>query len=157
MRLPWVFLCSVAAGAAACAVDPELTCGAPCADSSTVADGGSKDGTVGSDASDAATGNDVVTNDVTTNDSGCKGDGGYCQSNSSCCSGACNQNGKCSPSCSSQGSGCSQQTCCIGNYCNGSTCVQCKQDNSTCSQDYECCGGGCQGGSDGGSQHCSGN
>ena len=151
MRVAWFFLCAASSAAAACAVDPGLTCGAPCVDAASVGDTG-VDGTV-ADASDAGTtdtGSDVAANDVTIGDGGCKGDGGFCQSNSTCCSGACNEFGKCAPSCGAQSSGCSQQTCCIGLYCNGSSCAQCKQDNSTCSQDYECCGGSCQSTVDGG-------
>jgi hypothetical protein len=152
MRLGWLCLCFAAASSAfaACAVDGELTCGAPCADASS-SDGGA-DVTVTDSASD--TGGDVAT-DVAV-EGGCKGDGGYCQNASTCCSGACNQNGKCTPSCVALGSGCSGQTCCIGSYCSSPTCVQCKQEGATCAQDYECCGGNsCQNGDAG--MHCVGN
>ena len=144
MRVAWFFLGAVTVAAAACAVDPGLTCGAPCVDGAAGDTGA--DVTV-ADASDGGTTTDTgsdAANDVTIGDGGCKGDGGFCQSNSTCCSGACNEFGKCSPSCGGSGSGCSGQTCCIGLYCAGSSCAQCKQDNSTCSQDYECCNGGCQ-------------
>lgn len=152
MRLRWFFLGAFGALAAACAVDPELTCGAPCADAA-VGDTGA-DGTVASDGgSDAAS--DAI-NDTTGGDGNCKSDGGYCQSNGTCCSGACNEFGKCAPSCGGQSAGCTQQTCCIGLYCTGSSCAQCKQDNSTCSQDYECCGGSCQNSLDAG-MRCTGN
>jgi hypothetical protein len=152
MRLRWVLLgACAAAAAAACATDPELTCGAPCADGA-VADTG-VDVTITDGGTDAA--NDVVTDAASD---ACKGDGGFCGSNNSCCSGACSETNHCVAACDPQGTTCSQQSCCINYYCgDSSTCTQCKQDNTGCSQDYECCGGSCSIFGDSGVKRCNGN
>ncbi len=130
-----------------CAVDGYLTCGAPCED------GGSSDATTDGNANDAKA-SDASNNDAGY-DAGCKGDGGYCQQNSDCCSSACNQNGRCAASCVSQGGACSSSTCCVGSFCSDGGCAQCYAANATCTNDNQCCSGSCTGGYDGGPQHCS--
>ena len=138
---------------AACGVDSYLTCGAPCED------GGASDATVPDSSTADSGGTDSGASDVTTGtDSGCKGDGGYCQKSSECCSSACNANNRCAPSCASQGGTCgSTSACCVGTFCADGGCVSCYQENAPCTEDYQCCGGSCTGGYDGGTQHCSGN
>jgi hypothetical protein len=132
---------------AGCSVDGYLTCGAPCED------GGSSDATLGdANAPDAG---DASSSDAGF-EGGCKGDGGYCQQSSDCCSSACNQNGRCAASCVSQGGACGGSTCCIGSFCSDGGCTQCYATNATCTSDNQCCSGSCNGGYDGGAQHCSG-
>jgi hypothetical protein len=145
-----IALAAAIAALAGCSVDSYLTCGAPCED------GGASDATLLDSSGDAGTSDAPI--DVTTTDSGCKGDGGYCQKSSECCSLSCNQSNRCTPSCSPAGGSCgSNGACCLGNFCSDGGCVACFQDYATCTSDTQCCGGNCNGGSDGGPKHCSGN
>jgi len=153
MQLKAAFLVVLVAPIAACGVDSYLTCGAPCEDGgagdATVPDTGSGDSGVADAAKDAP-------GDVTTGDSGCKGDGGYCQKGSDCCSSACNASNRCVASCASQGGACgSTSGCCVGMFCADGGCAACYADNAPCTNDNQCCGGNCTGGYDGGTHHCS--
>jgi hypothetical protein len=152
MRLRWVLLGALGAAAVACATDPELTCGAPCADGA-VPDTGA-DVTTADGGSDAA--NDAVAD---AGSDACKPEGGFCGSNSTCCSNACSESNRCVASCDSQGTTCSQQSCCANFYCgDASTCTQCKQDGTQCTQDFECCSGSsCLTFGDSGTKRCNGN
>ncbi len=154
VQLRSLLLAALVVPAAACGVDSYLTCGAPCAD------GGASDATLADSGDSGGTdaGGSDAPSDVTSGDSGCKGDGGYCQKSSDCCSLSCNANNRCAASCAPQGGTCGgSSTCCVGTFCADGGCVACYQDNTPCTQDYQCCGGSCTGGYDGGTQRCGGN